>query len=92
MGDEEIVHCPPVLPRNDQHEIALDRYRGLVLRETEATAQSANMGIDRDAFVLPERVRQDDVRGFPRHSRKEKKLFHRIGYFTSETIADHSGR
>jgi hypothetical protein len=64
--DEDVREAEPLRPGNEAHQVQLDLVGIGLVAESEPVREALDVGVDRDALDLAERVAEDDVRRQPR--------------------------
>src|SRR5687768_9985475 len=82
VKDENVRNIRPFVARKERHQLALDLYRILLLRQAEADAEPSHVGIDDDSLASSECVSKNDIGGFPSDTGKLDQLLHGTGNFS----------
>jgi len=87
--DEQMAENRPLGAGNDRHETRLDAIAIFCLPDQpEPVGDAKDMGVDDDALIFPERVSQDDVRGFSGNAVERQQIVHRIRHAAAEPLTD----
>src|SRR3989475_10827273 len=86
VQDQRVREPRPLVARHERHQVALDLDRVFLFRQTEQRRESLHVGVDHDAFILPEPGAEYDVRGLAAHTGELDQLLHRVGYRASVTL------
>src|SRR5262249_11475687 len=85
--DHAVAEYRPLFFGDEPHQVALDRLRVGLRGQPHAAAESAQMGIDRDAGHA-EGVAEDDVGRLAADAGQGYQLFHRRGDFAAMLFHD----
>jgi len=88
VEDQEVRYQRPILVRDEPHEVLLDLHRIVVPGQRKPLADSGDMGIDRDPFVSPVGISQDDIGGLAPDAGQGAKLLHGVGHLSAVLCHD----
>ena len=91
MPDQQVREAPPVLARNEPHQVAFDLDRILLARESEPLREAAHVRVDDDPLRVAE-LRRDDVRGLARGPGQPHQLVDAARHATVELLNQHPHR
>src|SRR5216117_1223831 len=86
VPDQRVREPGPLVARHECHQVPFDLHRVPLFRQAEQRRKPLNVGVDHDAFVLPEPGAEHDVRGFAAHTGELDQLLHGVGYRASMAL------